>query len=357
MISTTRSEFEKKSNITLTIGIPVYNEINHIKSTLNNLFLISKSIDYQIELLIVDNLSTDGSREYLRSLNFNTSNLYLKMIFNAENEGFNSSCDKLMNSAKGEYLWIIGGQDIVYLAGLVTIKSIFQSNLDYVICNARIRDENSNTIVNESLWGNVRSKTFSSLEDFFDHTGGPCQAISCNIYKVSAISKHTSNKQITHLWGFIERTMDLLLSEDIDGKVQFIENPLVEMLIESDGWHTQGIEHFGKTPARTYGAFTPVLQISELYKYKLKSRKKILKSAAPFRDPLGIPRTFIESRAKGLPVDLNLLKRVCKVYKSSLIFWTLGLPVLFLPKLVSSFLTQTRPQVHFLRKIFRIKTF
>ena len=357
MISTIQHEIKKKTSVTLTIGIPVYNEINHIKNTLNNLFVISKDVDYRIELLIIDNFSTDGSREYLKNLEFKTSNLDLKIIFNTENMGFNSSCDKLMNLAKGEYLWIIGGQDIIYPAGLLFIKNIIQSNLDYVICNARIRDENSNTIVNESLWGDKKSKTFTTLEDFFNHTGGPCQAISCNIYKVSSISKYTSNEQVTHLWGYLERVMDLLLDADINGKVQFIEEPLVEMLIESEGWQSLGIENFGKTPAKIYGWFTPVLQISELYKYKLKSRSNILKSAAPFRDPFFIPRVFILARAEGLPLDLHLLKRVCNVYKSSLFFWILALPVLFIPKVMASFLTHMRPLVHLLRKIFRIKTF
>ena len=293
----------------------------------------------------------------MQNLYCDTKNLKLKIVYNSENKGFSSSCDKLMQLASGEYLWIIGGQDIVYLTGLRKIDEITNFSPDYIICNARIKDESSDRIVNESLWGDVRSKFFTSIEDFFEHTGGPCQAISCNVYKVSLIRKYTTGNQVTHLWGFIERIMAMLLDNRNNIKIYFSEEPMVEMLIESDGWQAQGIENFGKNPAKTYGSFTPVLQISELYNYYLKSERKILKFAAPFRDPLAISRTFVDARARGLPVNLETIRRVSSIYKNSLSFWFLALPVLLIPRQISILLNKARPIVHFIRKCFSIRTF
>jgi glycosyltransferase involved in cell wall biosynthesis len=35
---------------TLTIGIPVYNEIKHIEKTISNIVSVSKEVNFQIEL-------------------------------------------------------------------------------------------------------------------------------------------------------------------------------------------------------------------------------------------------------------------------------------------------------------------
>jgi len=341
----------------LTIGIPVYNEFKHLSKTVENIFRVSQNIGYDIELLIVDNFSTDGTRIILESLESKVSNIRLKIILNSENMGFNSSCDKLIDQASGDYIWIIGAQDLIYLEGLQAIEKISERKIDYAICNARIRDEKSMSIINESLWGNVKSQKFNSLEEFFDSTGGPCQAVSCNIYRVKFIKRYTSRYQITHLWGFVERILDALIENKTNSNIEFIDTPYVEMLIESDGWQAQGIENSGKTPARTYGAFTPHLQISELYKIKLQNDKNLLKSAAPFRDPLGILRTCIQARALGLPLNLKMLKKLGKIYANSTVFIFLTVPILFLPKFISKALVHTRPLVHTVRKIFRIKTF
>jgi glycosyltransferase involved in cell wall biosynthesis len=341
----------------LTVGIPVFNEIDHLEKTFGNLVDLASKIDYAIEVLIVDNFSTDGTRAYLESINNKFVNLHLRIIFNDKNEGFTHSCDTLMKEAVGEYLWIIGGHDLINSEGFASIKSILDFSPDYVICNARIRDENSNVIINESLWGEIKSRDFTNLKDFFEIMGGPCQAVSCNIYRTSLIKRYTDGQQVTHLWGFIERIMDMLLDNQASLRIRYIDAPLVEMLIETEGWQAQGVENFGLKPARTFGAFTPALQISELYNIKLKAEPILIKMAAPFRDKLGVVRIIVIAKAQGLPVDMELLKRLSIAYKRSIQFWVVGIPILLSPQMISRSLIHTRGMVHVFRRIFKIKTY
>ena len=331
----------------LTVGIPVYNEIDYIDHTINTLIRISKDITYKVEILVVDNLSSDGTREYLKKLKINRENVSLRVIYNDRNEGFNYSYDELFRAASGDYLWVIGGQDLVFLQGLQTLEALWDLNYDYIICNARIKDENLNEIINESLWGDIKEEEFHTLESFFAVLGGPCQALSCNILRTEFIRPHLVTPNVSALWGFIERIMDSLIYSRDNLKIKFIDVPLVEMLIEKNGWQT----------TIPYAAFTPVLEISELYKSKLHMDKGLLKSAAPFRDRLGILRTCIQARALGLPPSFRMLQRLRKVYGKSMIFWFLVVPILVLPKVIARFSTHTRPVVHFVRKMFRIKTF
>ena len=332
---------------TLTVGIPVFNEIDHIEKTFGNLVDLASKIDYAIEVLIVDNFSTDGTRAYLESINNKFVNLHLRIIFNDKNEGFTHSCDTLMKEAVGEYLWIIGGHDLINSGGFASIKSVLDFSPDYVICNARIRDENSNVIINESLWGEIKSHAFSNLKDFFEIMGGPCQAVSCNIYRTSLIKRYTGGQQVTHLWVFIERIMDMLLDNRASLSIRYIDAPLVEMLIETDGWQVQ----------EKFGPFRTALEISELYNIKLNAEPKLIKMAAPFRDKLSVIRIIVIAKAQGLPVDMELLKRLSIAYKGSIQFWVVGIPILLSPQLISRSLIHTRGMFHVFRRIFKIKTY
>lgn len=341
----------------LTIGIPVYNAVKHIENTINNISKVAKNVDYDIELLIIDNNSSDGTKDKLEKLQDNNPDLTMNIIFNLENEGFNSSCDKLMLYAIGEYLWIIGGQDLINPQGLEAIKNLSKFKVDYAICNARIIDEKTNQVINKNLWCGIKSQKFNSLEDFFRVMGGPCQALSCNIYSVEFITKFISEKHSTHLWGFIERIMDAIIEKRESLRIDFINIPFVDVLIESDGWQSLDVEHFGKFPAKAYGGFFPMLQISELYKLKLQPYSHLLQFAAPYRDSLGVLRNCIQARALGLPLDVQLLVRLLKVYGNSLVFLFISIPILLSPKFISKVLTNLRPLVHFIRQVFNIKTF
>lgn len=144
----------------LTIGVPVYNEIDYIAITLENLFEVSYNFPGQIEILVIDNFSSDGTREYLKKIELSRNDVLFRVIYNEINMGFNFSCDCAIKFSSCDYLWIIGGQDIIYKTGLESIISMLNTKPDLIIGNARIRDELTNRIINESLWGDTPSSFF-----------------------------------------------------------------------------------------------------------------------------------------------------------------------------------------------------
>lgn len=79
----------KLSIITLT-----YNKLKYTKKYIDSLFKYTKDF----ELIIVDNGSCDGTREYLKSLN------NVKLIFNDENVGFSKGNNQGLEIAEGEYI-------------------------------------------------------------------------------------------------------------------------------------------------------------------------------------------------------------------------------------------------------------
>lgn len=332
---------------TLTVGIPVYNEIDYIENTIDNICRISKEIHFQVEILVVDNFSTDGTRKYLNNLKVGNNNVSLRVIYNAKNEGANFSYDVLIKNATGYYIWVIGGQDLISLVGFKTIEELWDQNYDYLICNAKIKDEKLDKIINESLWGNIQEQSFFTVESFFEVLGGPCQALSCNIIRTDFIRPHLTFQPGSPLWGYVERLIDSIIYNRNNLRIKYIDDPLVEMLIETKGWQTE----------IPYASFTPIIEISEIYKNKLGNCRKILKRSAPFRDPFAIPRTFIEARALGLGLNLRLFARLRSIFGHRLIFWLSILPVFMLPKSVAKLLLRAKILVHGIRRVFRIRTF
>ena len=79
----------KLSIITLT-----YNKLKYTKKYVESLFKYTKDF----ELIIVDNGSTDGTREYLKSLD------NIKLILNDENVGFSKGNNQGLEIAEGEYI-------------------------------------------------------------------------------------------------------------------------------------------------------------------------------------------------------------------------------------------------------------
>ena len=62
----------------LSIIIPVYNQIHYTSQCINDLY---KTVDDKVEIIIIDNGSTDGTSKHLSELN------NLKVFVNLQNKG------------------------------------------------------------------------------------------------------------------------------------------------------------------------------------------------------------------------------------------------------------------------------
>ena len=342
----------------LTIGIPVLNEIKFIDGLIVHLEEINRDFAPAIEFIFVDNFSTDGSREFLKDVESRGVLKNAQFFYNSENQGFNYSCDVLIDSSRTDHLWIIGAQDRFYLDGIqIVVDLIISKNPTLIICNARMRDEISDKIINESLWGQLEKSEFISLESFFSVMGGPCQAVSCNIFRTEILHKNPKDSVSSRYWGYFERICDLLIASKDSAQINYISTPLIEILIEEDVVSASGISLFGKVPRKDYGPFYTSLELAEISNSKFSNSKKIWKSFTVFRDPIAIPRCFVIAKSRGLRIDSVLFWRIVKAYKKSATFWILGLPILLTPRFICRLLVKTKPIVHFLRNVLRIKEF
>jgi len=82
----------------LTVLVVVYNEVKTIIQAIED----AKSLDIEKEIIVIDNCSTDGTRELLGSIKDSS----VHIVFQDKNYGFGKSIATGIALAKGEYIYV-----------------------------------------------------------------------------------------------------------------------------------------------------------------------------------------------------------------------------------------------------------
>ena len=131
------------NDIKISFCLPVYNVRNYLE-------LCIQSIDNQtsigggtIEVLCLDDCSTDGSYELLQELA--KHHPALKVLRNKHNSGVSFTRNLLIKSAKGKYIWFVDPDDLLY-PGVVSLalREIEERGADVLLGNYIRIQENEN---------------------------------------------------------------------------------------------------------------------------------------------------------------------------------------------------------------------
>ena len=122
-------------NITplLTIAIPTFNRLTSLKDTINSLSPLLSISD--IEIVIIDNCSTDGTWEWLSSEKGKKRFLIRK---NVANLGIEGNIIQALFSGTGKYVWLLSDHMVVYPSEIKTFLIKLRSGLDFDIGFARV---------------------------------------------------------------------------------------------------------------------------------------------------------------------------------------------------------------------------
>lgn len=102
----------KLSIITLT-----YNKLEYTKKFIESLYKYTKDF----ELIIVDNGSTDGTVEYLKTIP------NIKFIENKENQGFSKGNNQGIEIAEGEFIGFLNNDILLYPKWFEEVQRVFQN--------------------------------------------------------------------------------------------------------------------------------------------------------------------------------------------------------------------------------------
>lgn len=159
----------KLSIITLT-----YNKLEYTKKFIESLFKYTKDF----ELIIVDNGSTDGTVEYLKSLNG------IKLILNNENLGFSKGNNQGINIAEGEYIGFLNNDILLSPNWFEECEKVFEKNVAAFVSPRQILLRHENTNEKDYLKYFSEKKYSAPYEKSFDEC-----VFSCVITKRSVLDK------------------------------------------------------------------------------------------------------------------------------------------------------------------------
>ena len=120
--------------VKLTFVVLVWNEVGTIEQAINDV----KKIKYSNkEIIIIDNASTDGTREILKKIK------NIKIIYRKKNLGAGQSCITGIKKAKGEYVFIqFSDLEYDHLRSIYMMNYAIKNNLDIVL-GSRLRNKKS----------------------------------------------------------------------------------------------------------------------------------------------------------------------------------------------------------------------
>lgn len=114
-----------------SIIIPVFNKEELTRQCLTGLAEVTDGCSY--EVIVVDNNSTDGTKEFLATLSGD-----IKVIANPDNYGFAKACNQGAASAKGRFLVFLNNDTIPKPGWLMGLVNEVQQNPDVAIVGSKL---------------------------------------------------------------------------------------------------------------------------------------------------------------------------------------------------------------------------
>ncbi len=130
--------------MSVSVIVLSYNVKDLLRACVDSIVKFSEGVDY--ELIIVDNASTDGSRELLREMQdagFRTQEgrkLDLKIIFSKENLGYARGNNLGIRQAKGEYILILNPDTLFLENTLLVMKKWMDEHDDVAVSSCQLLD-------------------------------------------------------------------------------------------------------------------------------------------------------------------------------------------------------------------------
>lgn len=170
----------------LSICIPTYNRALFVKELLDS--IESQWMD-SVQVVVSDNASSDNTMDIVNS--FKQKNMNIELFVMPTNVGAEKNFLNVVSLAKGEYVWLIGSDDVLVHGALrLVMDRIADSTADILLFDRYDCDMSLN-ILRRNKWFSIPSFTMSSRErkefllkmKYARSIGAVFSFISSNVFK------------------------------------------------------------------------------------------------------------------------------------------------------------------------------
>ncbi len=141
-----------------SIIIPVFNQVKYTKQCLEAVAKYTQEVDY--EVIIIDNGSTDGTKDFLRCLEGD-----VKIIKNSQNLGFSKANNQGAKVSEGNYLVFLNNDTIPQSDWLMQMILVQKKSKDVGIVGSKLLYPNG-TVQHAGV---VKDKGFYHIYEKFPH--------------------------------------------------------------------------------------------------------------------------------------------------------------------------------------------
>lgn len=304
----------------LTIAIPTYNRANYLNVCLNSLNEALPNNADDVDILVIDNNSTDNTKEIVLNIQKSTN---IRYINNEINIGPDENFKKCIEKANSKYVWIFGDDDIFFKNSIEYILTVIKNNNDIGLIHLRAKNfQNESEILDYKL-NKFTHKNIKSKNEFIKKVHTNITFISANIFNKDYLKDEINLKDIpNNNLGQVYWNMVSIIKAE--------QNIFCESKIFAARQFNSGNYNFCKVFGENF------IEILDLLadKYDINSLIKIInKRLLIFYYPANIIR--IRNKVSRVEYSDTCFNILYKRFKFNLYFWIFSVPAILLPKKIS----------------------
>ena len=217
----------------VSVIIPCYNHEKYVANTIESVILQT----YQnLEILIIDDHSTDISYDTILSLEENIKQrcISYKIIRNDSNLGTAQTLNKIAKFANGEYVYLIASDDIALPNAIETLHNCITQNPQYslIACNNVFIDQNGKEILRDkfSTFGEQLRNARKDVDWLSEDFGSYKTLLSGNYITNGYLIKLEALKSVNY-WGYPLEDYALMLALAKEHKFKYLDQVLFQYRI------------------------------------------------------------------------------------------------------------------------------
>lgn len=144
------SKILSQSKPSISIFFPCYNDSQAIKNLVKDAFKVAKNISHHYEVIVVDDGSTDNSREVLANLAKKYP--YLKLVFHKRNLGYGGALRSGFKVSKHELVFYTDGDGQYDIKELPILLSLMSDDTNFVNGIKMVRKDPTYRIILGNLY-------------------------------------------------------------------------------------------------------------------------------------------------------------------------------------------------------------
>jgi len=173
-----------RSDILLSIAIPTYNRSNYLEQCLGHLFRQAAGYGGQVEVIVSDNCSTDGTAEVVRL--YREEGHDFRYVRNDENIGVDRNFAQCFTLARGKYVLLFGDDDL-FLDGAIDRIMGMLTGHDYGVLYINSYGFNDDYRLERPAQGSRGSNVYLTPQAFIERTNFWLTFASGNIVNKSLV--------------------------------------------------------------------------------------------------------------------------------------------------------------------------